>query len=88
MENAMNKAFFIQLGERALKTAAQATLALVTAEHFNWLHSNFAALASTVATATLASVLTSLASINPGHAGSPSLVAVQPAAEHLGPPAN
>ena len=76
----MNKTFFKQLLERAVKTAAQSALALVVAAHFDWFHADWRSIVGTIATATVASVLTSLASNSVGPADSPSIVPVTPPA--------
>lgn len=82
----MTKSFLAQVAERAAKTALQALVALLTADGFNLLHADWQAVAATVGTATLASVLTSLGSLNLGPSGSPSVVATS-GPEQLGPPA-
>ena len=73
----MTKTFVLQLVERAIKTAAQAALALFTASSFNWMHFDWQAGLGTVATATICSILTSLASIGLGPSDTPSVVSVQ-----------
>jgi hypothetical protein len=73
----MNKTFFRQLLERAVKTAAQSALALVVAAHFDWFHADWKSIVGTIATATVASVLTSLVSMNIGPAGTPSVVPIE-----------
>lgn len=73
----MNKAFFNQLLERAIKTAAQSALALLAATQLDWFHADWKAIAGTIATATVASVLTSLVSMNIGPAGTPSVVPIE-----------
>ena len=73
----MNKAFFSQLLERAIKTAAQSALALLAATQLDWFHANWKAIAGTIATATVASVLTSLVSMNIGPTGTPSVVPIE-----------
>jgi len=72
----MTKTFFRQLLERAVKTAAQSALALIVAAHFDWFHADWKSIAGTIATATVASILTSLASNSIGPADSPSVVQV------------
>jgi hypothetical protein len=79
----MNKIFFMQLLERALKTAAQSAIAVVAAQNFNWFHTDLLGALGTIATATLLSVLTSVASGGPS--GTPSSVPVVPLGP-VGPP--
>ena len=74
----MNKTFALQLIERAVKTAAQTAAALIAASSFSWINADWQALAGTIATATLLSVLTSLGSLKLGPADSPSVVKVTP----------
>jgi hypothetical protein len=69
--------FVTQLLERAIKTAAQSALAIIAATQLDWFHADWKAIAGTIATATVASVLTSLVSMNIGPAGTPSVVPVE-----------
>ncbi|MEI7780067.1 MAG: holin [Actinomycetes bacterium] len=73
----MSKAFITQLLERAVKTAAQSALAIIAATQLDWFHADWKAIAGTIATATVASVLTSLCSMNIGPAGTPSVVSIE-----------
>jgi len=73
----MSKAFIIQLLERAVKTAAQSALAIIAATQLDWFHADWQAIGGTIATATVASVLTSLVSMNIGPAGTPSVVSIE-----------
>lgn len=70
------KAFWAQTSERAVKTAAQAAVALATADGFNLLAPDWRHWAVVVGMPALISVLTSLASAGVGPAGSPSWVRV------------
>ena len=72
----MSITFVTQLLERAIKTAAQSALAIIAATQLDWFHADWKAIAGTIATATVASVLTSLVSMNIGPAGTPSVVPV------------
>ena len=73
----MSITFVTQMLERAIKTAAQSALAIIAATQLDWFHADWKAIAGTIATATVASVLTSLVSMNIGPAGSPSVVPVE-----------
>ena len=68
------KSFALQLAERAFKTAIQSALAVFTAGSFNWFSPDWKASIGIVLTATVASILTSLASISFGPPDSPSVV--------------
>jgi hypothetical protein len=70
--------FARQVVERAVKTAAQAALALLTANQTGLLDVDWAAVASVAGLAALASVLTSLVSFG-GQPDSPSLVEIESA---------
>lgn len=70
--------FARQVVERAVKTAAQAALALITANQTGLLDVNWAAVASVAGLAAVASVLTSLVSFG-GQPDSPSMVEIDPA---------
>lgn len=73
----MSITFVTQMLERAIKTAAQSALAIIAATQLDWFHADWKAIAGTIATATVASVLTSLVSMNIGPAGTPSVVPVE-----------
>ena len=73
----MSKAFITQLLERAVKTAAQSALALLAATQLDWFHADWEDIAGTIATATVASVLTSLCSMNICPTGTPSVVPIE-----------
>lgn len=74
----MTATFFKQVAERAIKTAAQAGVALITASSFDWFHADWKSVIGTIGTATAASVLTSLASFGVGPIDSPSVVPTEP----------
>lgn len=71
--------FARQVAERAVKTAAQAALALLTANQTGWVDVDWAAVASVAGLAAVASVLTSLVSVGSGQPDSPSLVEIESA---------
>lgn len=71
-----NRVFWAQVAERAVRTAAHAALALLTADGFDLLSPDWRHWAVVVGVPTLASVLTSLASAGVGPAGTPSWVRV------------
>lgn len=60
--------------ERAIKTVAQALVAVVAATSFDWFSADWRAVAGTAATAGVLSLLTSVASAGAGDKGTPSLV--------------
>ena len=68
------KSFIRQLAERAIKTAAQTAAALIAATSFDWFTADWKAIAGTIATATVLSILTSIASEGIGPKGTPSAV--------------
>lgn len=68
------KAFWKGAVERAIKTYAQAALALLTGDGLGVLDVDWGTVASVGGLAAIASVLTSLVSAGAGPAGSPSLV--------------
>lgn len=78
----MTKSVIWQLVERAIKTAAQTLAALIAATSFDWVSADWQAIAGTVATATVLSVLTSIGSLKIGPADTPSVVPVD-APAHL-----
>ena len=71
-------AFWKQAAERALKTFAQAVLAMLTGDGLGVLDVNWAAIASVGALAAVASILTSIVSAPAGEPNSPSLVDLPP----------
>ncbi len=66
------KTFWAQAFERALKTFAQAVLALLTGDGLGLLDVNWGTVASVAGLAALASVLTSIVSLPVGEPDSPS----------------
>lgn len=56
-----SRAFWIDLADRSISTAAQAALGLATAVSFNLLHPDFGGIIAVVGTAALISVLKALA---------------------------
>ena len=70
----MTKTYWLQLAERAIKTAAQSLAAILVATSFDWFTADWQAIAGTVATATVLSVLTSIGSLKLGPADTPSVV--------------
>lgn len=74
------KLFWTAVAERAVKTAAQSAVALLSVDGMGLLDVDWSALASAVALATLLSVLTSVASSRAAGADGPSL-----ATERLAP---
>jgi hypothetical protein len=73
----LTKSFWKQALERAVKTAAQAALALLTGNVTGVLDVDWPAVGSVAALAALASVLTSVVSAGVGPADSPSVVEVE-----------
>jgi hypothetical protein len=70
------KTFWKQALERAIKTAAQAAIALLTVNGTGVLDVDWAALASISGLAAIASVLTSLVTAGVGEKDSPSAVSI------------
>lgn len=64
--------------ERAIKTVAQALIAVLAAGQFDWVHADWKAIVGTALTAGVLSILTSVASEGIGPKGSPSIVADPP----------
>lgn len=73
------KTFWKQAAERAVKTFAQAALALLTVDGLDLLTVHWGTLAATAGLAAVVSVLTSVVSAGIGAPSSPSLVATEPA---------
>ena len=67
--------FWKSAAERAIKTVAQALIAVLAANTFNWFSADWRAIAGTAATAGVLSLLSSIASAGIGDKGTPSLVA-------------
>ena len=67
--------FWKSAAERALKTVAQALIAVLAATTFDWFSADWKAIAGTAATAGVLSLLSSIASAGIGDKGTPSLVA-------------
>ena len=80
-----DKRFWIAAAERAVKTFAQTLIALIGTGAVGIMSLDWAQMLSVAATATLLSVLTSLASANFGSNPGPSLVdeTIEPGAEIL-----
>lgn len=79
------KSFLISALERAVKTVAQALIAVLAATTFDWFSADWQAIAGTAATAGALSLLTSIASAGVGDKGTPSVVA-EPVNAALLPP--
>ena len=67
--------FWKQAAERALRTVAQALVAVIAATSFDWFSADWRAIAGTALTAGVLSLLTSIASAGIGEKGTPSIVA-------------
>jgi hypothetical protein len=67
--------FWKQAAERALRTVAQALVAVIAATSFDWFSADWKAIAGTALTAGVLSLLTSIASAGIGEKGTPSIVA-------------
>lgn len=70
------KSFWKQALERAIKTAAQAAAALLTANGTGLLDVNWSVIGSVAGLAALASILTSIVTSGVGEKDSPSAVAI------------
>ena len=68
------KSFWKAAAERAIKTVAQALIAVIAATTFDWFTADWQAIAGTAATAGVLSLLSSIASAGIGDKGSTSLV--------------
>lgn len=66
--------FWKDAAERAVKTVAQALIAILAADTFDWMSADWQAVAGTAITAGVLSLLSSIAGIGMGSKGSPSLV--------------
>jgi len=77
--------FWKSAAERALKTVAQALIAVLAATTFDWFSADWKAIAGTAATAGVLSLLSSIASAGIGDKGTPSVVEA-PANAALLPP--
>jgi hypothetical protein len=67
--------FWKSAAERAIKTVAQALIAVLAATTFDWFTADWQAIAGTAATAGVLSLLSSIASAGMGDKGTPSIVA-------------
>lgn len=77
--------FWKSAAERAIKTVAQALIAVLAATTFDWFSADWKAIAGTAATAGVLSLLSSIASAGIGDKGTPSVVEA-PANAALLPP--
>jgi len=68
--------FWKSAAERAIKTVAQALIAVLAATTFDWFTADWQAIAGTAATAGVLSLLSSIASAGIGDKGTTSLVAL------------
>jgi uncharacterized membrane protein len=68
------KTFWTAAAERALRTVAQALIAVIAATTFDWFTADWQAIAGTALTAGVLSLLTSIASAGIGDKGTPSMV--------------
>ena len=68
------KTFWTAAAERALRTVAQALIAIIAATTFDWFTADWQAIAGTALTAGVLSLLTSIASAGIGDKGTPSMV--------------
>lgn len=69
-----NVTFWKATVERAVKTVAQALIAVIAGASFDWFTADWQAIAGVAATAGVLSILTSIASEGMGPKNSPSLV--------------
>ena len=69
------KSFWKSAAERAIRTVAQALVAVIAATSFDWFSADWKAIAGTALTAGVLSLLTSIASAGIGDKGTPSLIA-------------
>ena len=67
--------FWKSAAERAIKTVAQALIAVLAATTFDWFNADWKAIAGTAATAGVLSLLSSIASAGIGDKGTPSIIA-------------
>ena len=67
--------FWKSAAERAIKTVAQALIAVLAATTFDWFTADWQAIAGTAATAGVLSLLSSIASAGIGDKGTPSIIA-------------
>jgi len=67
--------FWKSAAERAIKTVAQALIAVLAATTFDWFTADWQAIAGTAATAGVLSLLSSIASAGIGDKGTPSVIA-------------
>lgn len=70
--------FWKSAAERAVKTVAQALIAVVAGQSFNWFSADWQAIVGVGLTAGVLSILTSIASDGIGPKGTPSVVADAP----------
>lgn len=67
--------FWKSAAERAIKTVAQALIAVLAATTFDWFSADWRAIAGTAATAGVLSLLSSIASAGIADKGTPSIIA-------------
>ena len=67
--------FWKSAAERAIKTVAQALIAVLAATTFDWFSADWQAIAGTAATAGVLSLLSSIASAGIADKGTPSIIA-------------
>tara|TARA_R110000868_G_C10767960_1_gene754467 strand:- start:659 stop:919 length:261 start_codon:yes stop_codon:yes gene_type:complete len=67
--------FWKSAAERAIKTVAQALIAVLAATTFDWFSADIKAIAGTAATAGVLSLLSSIASAGIADKGTPSIIA-------------
>lgn len=77
--------FWRSTAERAIKTIAQALIAVLAATTFDWFSADWKAIAGTALTAGVLSILSSIASSGIGDRTSPSLLRVKPNASLIPP---